>query len=559
MKTYKILIVDDEPKMLDTIVNYFESADEPYEIYKALDGALALKIFERHHPDLIITDWEMPKMSGIELIKHVRKSEEISETSIIMCTGVMVSSENLNLALEAGANDYIRKPIDKIELLARSRSMLSLSNAYKKVKENHSKLLDAYQNARKLSEIGLQITSTLSLNEIVNNIFRSLKTLMSSDVIGIGLYNKTKNSLDFTIIIEEETKLPFISVGLDDDNYLSVYCFNHQKNISISDYCHEATNYLPEIAPAILGKETQSIIYLPLNLKNNKIGVFTVQSYENNAFTDYHVNILQNLAAFITIALENSKAFELIEKQSTELKRLNASKDKIFSIIGHDLRSQLNNMKNMLQIVHENDNNPQFPSRKEFLSLSLKNAYNTSNLLEQLFLWAKSQQEKLDVSAYEHKIKPLVNDVITLLGPSAKEKDIEIETTVDENLIAFFDFNLISTVVRNLMSNAIKFTNNGGKITISARTIPGNVIVNIKDTGIGIDAEHFPKIFNEYEHFTSEGTNKERGSGLGLILCKEFVEKNGGQIWIESEIDKGSTFFFTIPIKAPSNDEKEEE
>ncbi|MBN1783111.1 response regulator [bacterium] len=141
MKTYRILIVDDEPENLKSIVHFIEKSGLPYELYQVLNSEAALKIAEVKSPDLVICDWDMPDMNGLELVKHLKASESTREIPVIMFTGVMTTSEHLELALKAGAVDYIRKPLDQIELLARIRTVLELSDSFKQLKEHEQKLM----------------------------------------------------------------------------------------------------------------------------------------------------------------------------------------------------------------------------------------------------------------------------------------------------------------------------------------------------------------------------------------------------------------------------------
>ena len=149
MKNHHILIVDDEPENLKSIVHFIEASKQPYELYQALNGEAALEIAKAKSPDLVICDWDMPHMDGLELIRNLKAHESTREIPVIMFTGVMTTSEHLEMALVAGAVDYIRKPLDQIELLARVRTVLQLSDSFKKIKEQKQKLLDKNQELRK--------------------------------------------------------------------------------------------------------------------------------------------------------------------------------------------------------------------------------------------------------------------------------------------------------------------------------------------------------------------------------------------------------------------------
>jgi signal transduction histidine kinase len=177
----------------------------------------------------------------------------------------------------------------------------------------------------------------------------------------------------------------------------------------------------------------------------------------------------------------------------------------------------------------------------------LKVRFNhTRTLLNNLLDWTLLQMDKLNLQAAKINLFRLVEENIQLLG-SVQEKKIEMINEVPSNAIGFADSNTINLVIRNLMTNAIKFTNDGGRVLIAAKEQGREWVVSVSDNGVGIKPEVLNILFDKTAPYTTRGTANEKGTGLGLILCKEFVEKNGGRIWVESEEDKGSTFYFTLP------------
>jgi len=360
MKTYKILVVDDEPNYIETIINCFENKN--YQIIIATDGEAGCQIAKNEKPNLIIMDWEMPKMNGIESIKKIKKDPSIKDIPIIMATGKMLSSIDLQVALEAGAVDYIRKPIDKIELIARTRANLHLSENYKKIKE---------------------------LNEV---------------------------------------------------------------------------------------------------------------------------------------------------------------KDNVFAVISHDLRGPIGTVKAFTELILDKSTNYNYEQIMQFTQVIGKQSSSVLNILEDLLAWANCQQNNVIYSPKKQNLLLALQDNIELLEETAKQKKIEIINKISPDIIVNYDLNLISTVIRNLISNAIKFTPELGTISITAKKNDDNIEVSVIDTGVGISAERINNIFSNTSYETTFGTNAEKGSGLGLKLCKDFVKKHNGEIWVESKLNKGSHFIFTLPI-----------
>ncbi len=238
---------------------------------------------------------------------------------------------------------------------------------------------------------------------------------------------------------------------------------------------------------------------------------------------------------------------EFLQAQKHELNILNASKDKMFSIIAHDLRGPLGNFRTMLDIMVSAPEDFNAEEQKRMLLLLSENAEATYELLENLLNWSSSQR---GVITFEPKIldlKPIILDILSFVQPMSGNKQITIETNIDEKLEVYADENMFRAILRNLLGNAIKFTRKEGRIELNCEREDSFIKFGVKDNGVGIKPEIKDKLFNHLEQTVRLGTAEEKGSGLGLLLCKEFIEKHGGQIWLESKLGYGSTFFFTIP------------
>ena len=237
-----------------------------------------------------------------------------------------------------------------------------------------------------------------------------------------------------------------------------------------------------------------------------------------------------------------------INEQSNKLIQVNSTKDKFFSIIAHDLKNPFNSIAGFTDLLIENNDLYEEPKRLKFLKIIKGSTVKVSNLLDNLLIWANSQSGNLK---YKPKIIALVqqvNNVISFLEIQAIDKDITILNTVEKNIFVKADENMLDTILRNLISNAIKFTPPKGKIQIFSTLKDDFIEVAVKDNGVGIVESALKDIFSVGELNSSLGTSNEQGSGLGLILCKDFVESHGGKIWVESEVNKGSEFKFTIPV-----------
>ncbi|MCO6472388.1 MAG: PAS domain S-box protein [Melioribacteraceae bacterium] len=242
------------------------------------------------------------------------------------------------------------------------------------------------------------------------------------------------------------------------------------------------------------------------------------------------------------------QAEEALRKNEAKLKELNESKDKFFSIISHDLKSPFTSLVGFSEfLVHELDN-LSIEEIKEYAASIHNSATGVLRLLENLLQWSRFQSGKIDFNPENVEIKPLVDDIFELYKISAKNKGIELINAVGDNLPVFVDKNMINTVLRNLTANAIKFTKRGGKVSIYSE-LKDRVNIIVEDTGIGITKENMQKLFKLDTHHTTAGTNNEQGTGLGLIICKDFVEKNKGTIRVESQPDIGTRFIIEFPRK----------
>jgi len=250
------------------------------------------------------------------------------------------------------------------------------------------------------------------------------------------------------------------------------------------------------------------------------------------------------------------KAEKKIQKQYEQLKELNATKDKFFSIIAHDLIGPFNTMLGFSDLLVNKFEKFDVQKQKKFISFISENIQNTFKLLENLLLWSRSQRDIIKFNPKEINFYLLSNEVVDLLNQTAKNKSITIKNEIPKNIIVKADKNMLATIIRNLISNAIKFTPKGGIIEIGVETRRGVSLqhgvslheIYVKDTGIGINKENQAKLFKIEDNISTKGTNNEAGTGLGLILCKEFVGKHGGKIWVESKEGKGSKFIFTLPV-----------
>ncbi|MBK7105502.1 MAG: PAS domain S-box protein [Ignavibacteriae bacterium] len=248
---------------------------------------------------------------------------------------------------------------------------------------------------------------------------------------------------------------------------------------------------------------------------------------------------------------ESTRLNEMLWDSETRLKELNASKDKFFSIISHDLRSPFTSIIGFAEVMVEDFENLSKDEIKEFTNSIYKSSKNVQNLLENLLQWSRIQTGRIEFNPINFEVNNLINDVIALYQVNAARKKITLVNLIEKQFKVNADKFMIDTVLRNLVSNAIKFTPQGGTIKINVEDLDENTLtISVIDSGVGIKEDIIDKLFKIDSHITTKGTDKEKGTGLGLILCKEFIEKHSGKIWVESKIEQGSEFKFTLPLKS---------
>lgn len=261
---------------------------------------------------------------------------------------------------------------------------------------------------------------------------------------------------------------------------------------------------------------------------------------------DDHGNITGAVITFNDIT-EQKRIQAWISQQTEELKELNATKDKFFSIIAHDLRSPFNSLLGLSNLMEESIRKREFDEINKYAVLIKESAQLTFQLLVNLLDWSRAQIGRMEFEPVQADLIRLIGETISTLNKSAILKSITIECDLSRSVTLKVDKAMIMAVLRNLINNAIKFTHPGGRILVSVNETKEIALISVVDNGVGIKPGILEKLFRIDSSHSEPGTNMERGTGLGLILCKEFVEKHGGRIWVESEPGRGSSFHFTIP------------
>jgi signal transduction histidine kinase len=377
-------------------------------------------------------------------------------------------------------------------------------------------------------------------------VVESIQTRFGYYFVGIWLLNEAKDKVILQVGLGRDGSQrlePGWPIELDTKHSIIAWVAQSGQAYRTEDASTDARFLVMDALP-----ETRSEVAFPLHVGQEIIGVLDIQSDRLAGFDDEDQGVLQTLTNQIAIAIRNARLYELEKK-------LNTDKDKFFSIISHDLRGPFNNLLGNTQLMLRSIEELSKQDIQEMSQSIYNGAKAAHSLLENLLTWSQLQRGRLEYEPGPVELHQLAENTVTLLREVALGKQIRLEQTIEEELFIHADEYMIDTVIRNLTSNALKFTPEGGQVILSARRnglSPDNgetewVEVSVKDTGVGISQEDVDKLFKIEVHHTTRGTAQETGTGLGLILCQEMVEKNGGQIWVESELDQGTTVKFTVP------------
>ena len=397
-----------------------------------------------------------------------------------------------------------------------------------------------------LFEIIQGITSTDKLDELLKLIHNSLGKVVYADNCFVALKDQTSGLFSFPYFVDKVDTTPIpTSMGKS----CSDYVFRTVKPLLLNQKKFDRLVEQGEVE--LIGSNSPSWIGIPLQTPSKVIGVLVLQHYEKeNVYSENDLKFLVSIGNQIAIAIERKKAEEEISFKNEQLQLINAEKDKFFSIIAHDLRGPLSAFVDATQILTEEIQNMDLEEIKD-ITMSMKtSASNIYGLLENLLEWSRLRRGAMDFVPENLNLKKKIEASIDVLSESARKKRIGLTISVPGELEIRADIHMFDTIIRNLISNAIKFTISGGKVIVTANYNGDHyIVVKISDSGIGMAPELRNKLFQIDEKTSRPGTEGETSTGLGLLLCKEFIEKHGGKIWVESSVGQGSTFSFSLPLE----------
>ena len=404
-----------------------------------------------------------------------------------------------------------------------------------------------------LHKITEEINSGKSFDDVFNLVYENLNKIIQYNRIGIAIVKdgnrliSRKARSDGPIILDENFEEDIRGSSLEE----VIKKGNPRIINDLEDYLRKKPS--SKSTEKIVSEGMRSNLTLPLLIKGKPVGVIFFSSRNKGNYSEKDSEYLKLIAGHMAISFEKAILIEELEKTNERLRELNKMKDEFVSIVSHDLRSPLTNillfsdmclMKNFGELTEK---------QKEAVYMINRSGIHLRDLINDLLDLAKIEAGKIELHKLKGRIGDAVKESINAMKFNAHEKKIEVKLNLpDSEPDINADWLKIFQVMNNLISNAIKFTHEGGSVTISVRYSQDNVEVSVTDTGQGIAEDDIPLIFDKFRQVKSKATRGEKGTGLGLAIAKNLIELHGGKIWVESTMGKrGTTFYFTIPTKYP--------
>lgn len=489
-KKLRVLYIEDDLVDQMAFRRFMKEQNLPYILTTAGSVKTAQEAFRHGVFDVVISDFQLGDGTSFEYLPEFIHSG----TPVILVTGT--GDEDIAVkAIKLGASDYVIKDLEFNHL-----KMLPL------IVESTLRNRQTADQIKKLSMAVEQSPSMLimtdenGLIDYINPSVTEVTGYHSDELTGTNLFEQHRTHNPEELVLEITDAL------------------------STGKKWHGTTRH---------ARKTGEIFYESTTVS---------PMYNNEGHLTGYINVAEDIT-------EKKKAEEAIKKYSEELRESNASKDKMFSIVAHDLRTPFNGLLAFSDILSNDYDSLTKEEVQEYIEIIRSLSQNTFNLLEKLLQWSRLQTGRMEFNPSKLPVDQLVEAVLNLLSANAKGKGIRLTSNIEPGLTIFGDTNMVNAVIRNLTSNAIKFTPESGSVSVSATSnSAGQAEVIVSDTGVGIKPEDQAKLFRVESQHSTKGTKGESGTGLGLLLCREFIDLNGGTIRCESGAGKGSRFIFTLPL-----------
>ena len=526
--------IEDYNSILDHVDTIFVVVDEHYVFRFVNKKACSVFGYEKDemegkHPANFISSADKDNMNDRleKLFNNKLDSDDYTEFPFITKNGQKI--------IIKWHNDFLRDDNGKIIYVLKSGEDVTEKKKKAKVQTTIARILSASN-------------SEVNIDELFKFIHSAIKELMPAENFYIALFEKESNQIRFPYFIDQYDK---IAPTKRFEKGLTEYVIGTGRSLLVNEDVSRDLEREGEVV--LLGSPSKIWLGVPLTIQDHIIGVLVVQDYEDeNTYGEKEKEILELISYPTSRAIERKLLEREREDLISKLKKLNESKDSLFSLISHDLRSPFNSLLGFSEILATEYETLTREEIKEYLNVIYDTSKNLYGMTNNLLQFSRFQMGRVDFNPAKLDIKAMLNRSLKLLRGNTIKKRINVISSVPDGIKVSADEDMLNSILQNLISNAVKFTPKGGDIYISVNKLTGSNNINmlqilIRDTGVGLNNELIGQLFKEHVQ-SSPGTDKEYGSGLGLLLVKEFVEKNGGEINVKSVLNEGSTFSFTLPL-----------
>jgi signal transduction histidine kinase/DNA-binding response OmpR family regulator len=547
----RVLVVDDEPSVVDVLREFLSG--EGYEVSVASSGEEALRLIPELRPDIILTDINLPGLSGLEVMRFAKSVDP--EVAVIVVTGYASASTAID-ALRQGAYDYVTKPFDLddvhqiVERGVANRRLKAINRRLVEELRQKNAILQRHEQELRervrlatwqmttLYEVGKEVGANLELAPRLALICSKAAELSGAPSALVYLRNTETERLHVDAahgveITDSEDTLPHY---LQAESALGISASDPRPaRRAVGD--GEPAMELPSLA----GHPVRNMLAVPMIAESQTLGVLVLMN-KPGGFSDDDESFLAQYASQVAIAVHNSQLFE-------HTKSLDRLKSEFVAVVSHEIRTPLTSVKGAVELLADDRYFPNTEQQTKLLTIAHANAERLLVLINDILDFSKLESASLPMSIQRQRIEPVVHQAAHNLRTMMEERRIHLEVLLSPEMPdLMLDANRVAQVLTNLLSNATKFSQSGGRIEITAEPWEGVVRVGVRDHGEGIAPQDLPKLFRKFSQVDSSATRKAGGTGLGLVICKGIVEQHGGKIWVESTPGQGSTFYFTLPL-----------
>lgn len=559
----KILLVSQNDKKAKQIQEILEK--NSHEFLYADSQTLTVDILKTQLPGIVLLDTEIKDFDLKNISKKIKSFENV-------LTILLTKGDNIDPELSKDANAFLKEPVTKNLLISTINANLKTKNSLEKLSNSNQELARSLYQLNVLYNTSSQFAGTLDKDKLINILIEGMDKSLS---FGLACALTFDNNNMPVLIINSLYKLSDrllealkLRAAL---NYKSLFEKKEIpfeldiKNLKIEKHIKHAVK---EYDFSVLRSDS---MFSPIVLSENFFGF--IEIFREAEFTTEDATCFQTLTQQVSLPLKSASLYEEIKKSNQKLERLERLKSEFISIVSHELRTPLTAIKNSLDIVSSGKAGGLTDTMGNFMNMAKRNVTRLSGIINDLLDLSKIEAGKMDFKFEIMSIEPVIEYVRTSLNEMAKEKNLELTTKIEDNCANIYaDSHRLEQVLTNLVSNAIKFTPEGGKVDIRTQVIDAKDInlvdifeydlgrlhgqylqICVKDNGLGISKEHLSHVFDKFAQIENSLSRKVGGSGLGLPIAKQLLDAHNGTIWCNSKPEKGSSFYFVLPLATEKN------